>query len=43
MLDHTLPNVSPLNLEFQVEYQTQVGIPSLIQILDKEITVEANR
>ncbi len=24
---HTLPNLSPLEVEFQVEYQTQVGIP----------------
>ncbi len=24
----TLPNLSPLKLEFQVEYQTQLGIPS---------------
>ncbi len=28
----TLPNVSPLELEFQVEYQTQVGIPIWIRI-----------
>ena len=24
----TLPNLSPVVLEFQVEYQTQVGIPN---------------
>ncbi len=24
---HTLPNLSPLELEFQDEYQTQVGVP----------------
>ncbi len=24
---YTLPNLSPLELEFQVEYQTQLGIP----------------
>ena len=28
----TLPNLSPLDLEFQVEYQTQVGIPIWIRI-----------
>ena len=28
----TLPNVSPLELEFQVEYQTQLGILIGIQI-----------
>ncbi len=29
---HSLPNLSPLELEFQVEYQTYVWIPSWIQI-----------
>ena len=28
----TLPNLSPFKLEFQVEYQTEVGIPIWIQI-----------
>ncbi len=29
---YTLPNLSPFELEFQVEYQTQVGIPIWIRI-----------
>ncbi len=29
---YTLPNLSPFRLEFQVEYQTEVGIPTWIQI-----------
>ncbi len=28
LVDYTLPNLSPLELEFQVKYQTKVGIPS---------------
>ena len=29
---HTLPNLSPLEVEFRVEYQTKVGIASWIRI-----------
>ncbi len=32
LVTHTLPNLSQLELEFKVEYQTQVGIPSWIRI-----------
>ncbi len=31
-LQYTLPNLSQFKLEFQVEYQTEVGIPICIQI-----------